>query len=171
MELSYDISPDDFATAAQYYSHHLAPFSKIIGVSRIVFPIASLLFVLSSFLASDPRPMLICTTPILLYVVVFSLLYWPLARFVIRRRASGRLLAPVMGPRKIIATPDSLTEDAPWGSRTIYWTAIRRIASTNDFAILLVPGELIIIPRASVTAGDVDAFLAFATAHLRVADA
>lgn len=105
-----------------------------------------------------------------LFAVIFTVLYWVLFRRCIARTTT-RLITEgstlgIVGPHELEITDSFLIERTEVNESKHAWKGLQRIVHMPDHLIIYVTAlTAYVIPKQSVTAGDVDEFLRSATSH------
>src|SRR5882724_9769508 len=168
MKLSYDFDLDDW-TAFQRYHYSKSPtYRRMRNITRILFPVAALLFITSRFLSRGFDPLYFGIFAV--FAVAWFVLYprW-FDRKVIRR--SNQFLREgktdsMFGRREIELLPDRVHIISPSGETTYRSSAITKIAETPDALLLYVSSiQALILPRRKLSEAEFQQATTFVQQH------
>jgi YcxB-like protein len=161
MILRYNVSIDDIVAFNTYHCDH----SPTIRRQKIFVAgtIDALVILAGAFYAkSNDEPAILAFAG--LFAVIFTVLYWVLFRRCLARSAN-RLISEgstkgVVGPHELEITDSDLIERTEVNESKHSWRGLHRVVDTPEYLFIYVTALMAhVVPKQSVTAGDIDAFL------------
>lgn len=165
MILRYNVSIDDIVA---FNAYHCDQSPTIRRQRFIVAGTIDLLVILPGifYAKANNEPAILAFA--CLFAVIFTVLYWALFHRCLARTAN-RLISEgstqgIVGPHELEITNSDLIERTEVNESKHSWKGLHRIVDTSDYLFIYVTALMAhVVPKQSVTAGDVDDFLRSAT--------
>lgn len=171
MKLVYSVSEADALAYASYFYEHSPVIQNQMKTGRVVLFIAVLLFAFITVLMTlggncvqlSPliKGLLYAAIVLGVAVVIVYFAHKKIYLWSSRKMLRSGKNKGIFGPQSMEITDTGLKLNRPGGESTTYWNGIERVETTEIAAYIYISSmAAYIVPRASVTEGNFDSFLA-----------